>query len=60
MSGRGLPAWEQPDPTKPAAAKLPPWLEVQVLDQVGAWANILCKNGWQGWVDYNQLVTRAG
>lgn len=60
VSGRGLPAWDQPDPTKPAVATLSPWLEVQVLDQVGAWANVLCANGWQGWVDSHQLVKRAG
>ena len=60
VSGRGVPAWEQPDPTRPAAATLPPWCEVQVLDQVGTWANVLCKNGWQGWCDAGQLVKRAG
>ena len=60
VSGRGLPAWESPDPTKPAVATLPPWLEVQVLNEVGAWANVLCLNGWQGWVDARQLIKRAG
>jgi hypothetical protein len=55
-----MPAWNSPDPSQPPAATLGPWLEVQVLEQVGSWANILCSNGWQGWVDSRQLVARAG
>jgi len=60
VSGRGVPAWESPDPTKPASAQLPPWTEVQVLEQVGAWANVLLANGWQGWCDFGQLIRRTG
>src|SRR5207248_10233829 len=60
VSGRGLPAWDTPDPSKPATATLPPWIEVQVLDQSGAWAHVLCANGWQGWVDFRQLIKRTG
>jgi len=55
-----MPAWDLHDPTKPAAATLGPWLEVQVVQEVGSWANIVCSNGWQGWVDARQLVSRAG
>jgi hypothetical protein len=60
ISGRGAAAWESPDPTKPAASTLGPWLEVQVVDQVGSWANVVCGNGWEGWVDSKQLIHRTG
>ena len=59
VSGRGLPAWEQPDPTKPSAQQLAPWSEVQVIDRVGSWANILTDDGWEGWCDMHQLIARA-
>ena len=60
VNGRGTPAWEAPDPSKPAAAQLPPWTEVQMLLQEGEWANVVLADGWQGWVDADQLIKRAG
>ena len=60
VSGRGLPAWDQPDPTKASAQTLNPWSEVQVVDQIGSWANIVTVDGWEGWVDAHQLMPRAG
>ena len=60
VNGRGVPAWEAPDPSTPTAAQLAPWTEVQVLLQEGEWANVVLANGWQGWVDAGQLIRRAG
>ena len=60
VSGRGTPAWEQPDPTKPSVETLAPWREVQVIDQIGSWANIVTNDGWEGWCDVHALMPRAG
>ena len=38
--------------------RLDPGLEVQVLEQQGDWAKILCSNGWSAWVDARQLQAR--
>jgi predicted lipid-binding transport protein (Tim44 family) len=38
--------------------RLDPGLEVQVLEQHGDWAKILCSNGWSAWVDARQLQAR--
>ncbi|MCB5166733.1 hypothetical protein LG634_18040 [Streptomyces bambusae] len=55
----GLPAWEGPDvsrPTQPLDAFLP----VELLARRGAWAQILCANGWSAWVDGRLLVAVPG
>ncbi|MEU9414745.1 hypothetical protein [Streptomyces sp. NPDC051000] len=51
----GLPAWEEPDVSRPAAA-LDAFLPVQLLARRGEWAEILCANGWSAWVDGRLLV----
>ncbi|MFE2147915.1 hypothetical protein ACFXA3_40380, partial [Streptomyces sp. NPDC059456] len=51
----GLPAWEEPDVSRPAAA-LDPFLPVQLLSRRGEWGEILCANGWSAWVDGRLLV----
>lgn len=51
----GLPAWTTPDPSTPVAADLDPWLPVQVVSWYGDWAQILCANGWQAWIDGRKL-----
>jgi hypothetical protein len=38
--------------------RLDPGLEVQVLEQHGDWAKILCSNGWSAWVDSRGLQPR--
>jgi hypothetical protein len=38
--------------------RLDPGLDVQVVEQQGEWAKILCSNGWSAWVDARQLLTR--
>jgi len=35
--------------------RLDPGLEVEVLEQHGDWAKILCSNGWSAWVDSRGL-----
>lgn len=54
----GLPAWAAPDPNTAAVANLDAWLGVQVVAWQGDWAEILCANGWQAWVNGRLLVPR--
>ncbi|WP_328761851.1 hypothetical protein [Streptomyces sp. NBC_00272] len=51
----GLPAWEEPDVSRPTVA-LDPFLPVQLLTRRGEWGEILCANGWSAWVDGRLLV----
>jgi hypothetical protein len=53
---RGLPAYARPDPEATPAATLPAGLELAVVGNVGAWARIVCSNGWTAWVDARALV----
>ena len=55
----GTRAWETPDGSGPAAARLDPGLEVQVVERKDDWAKILCSNGWAAWVDGRRLVELA-
>ncbi len=48
---QGLQAWAAPDPTGAVVATLGGGLPIQVTEVRGAWANIVCSNGWTGWVD---------
>lgn len=52
----GLAAWDVPDGTRPPTATLDPGLDVQVLEQRGQWAHVVCSNGWDAWVDAGRLV----
>ncbi|MFF4899642.1 hypothetical protein [Streptomyces sp. NPDC001068] len=51
----GMPAWEAPDPGRPAVP-LDPLLPVQLVERRGDWALIGCANGWAAWVDGRYLV----
>ena len=53
---QGLRAWPTPDPNG-AVTAIPGNVELQVLTQTGAWAQVAASNGWQGWVDARLLVT---
>lgn len=55
----GLPAWQQPDGSQPPVTTLAGGLDVQLVEMRGQWANILCSNGWQGWIDGARLMARA-
>jgi hypothetical protein len=48
---QGMQAWAAPDPAGAVVATLGGGLPIQVTEVRGAWANILCSNGWTGWVD---------
>jgi hypothetical protein len=48
---QGLRAWASPDPAGPVVANLAPGLPVQVAEVRGAWARVVCSNGWVGWID---------
>ncbi|HSP65602.1 MAG TPA: SH3 domain-containing protein [Candidatus Deferrimicrobium sp.] len=56
MPADGLLAWDAPDGLRPPGVTLDPGLDVQVLDQQGEWAHIVCSNGWQAWVEAGRLV----
>ena len=48
---QGMQAWTNPDPNGPVVATLGGGLPIQVTEVRGAWARVLCSNGWTGWVD---------
>ncbi len=48
---QGLRAWGAPDPSGPVVANLAPGLPIQVVEVRGAWARVICSNGWTGWID---------
>lgn len=48
---QGLQAWAAPDPAGAVVATLGGGLPIQVTEVRGAWAHVLCSNGWRGWVD---------
>jgi hypothetical protein len=48
---QGMQAWAAPDPSGAVVATLGGGLPMQVTEVRGAWAHILCSNGWTGWVD---------
>lgn len=51
----GIPAWAAPDPNGKVVAQLQGGVQLQVLEERGAWANVLGSNGWKGWVDGRRL-----
>jgi hypothetical protein len=53
---QGMQAWAAPDPNGQVVAQLGGNLPVQVTEMRGAWARVLCSNGWTGWVDGRLLV----
>jgi hypothetical protein len=54
----GLPAWAAPDATQAPAATLDAGLPVQLAEQQGGWARIICENTWSAWVDLSKLIPR--
>ena len=48
---QGMQAWAAPDPNGAVVATLGGGLPIQVTEIRGAWARVLCSNGWTGWVD---------
>lgn len=56
----GLEARATPDPAVAPSARLDPWLEVSVVQTWGDWAQVVCANGWWGWVDGRALVAHPG
>jgi hypothetical protein len=51
VPAQGLRAWQAPDPSGPVVANLAPGLPIQVSEVRGAWARVICSNGWTGWID---------
>lgn len=54
----GLLAWVHPDPDEEPAAQLAAGVELRVVAESGAWANVVAANGWTGWVDGRLLRPR--
>jgi Bacterial SH3 domain len=48
---QGMQAWAAPDPNGAIVATLGGGLPIQITEVRGAWARVLCSNGWTGWVD---------
>ncbi len=48
---QGMQAWAAPDPNGAVVATLGGGLPIQISEVRGAWAHVLCSNGWTGWVD---------
>jgi len=48
---QGMQAWVAPDPNGAVVATLGGGLPIQITEVRGAWAHVLCSNGWTGWVD---------
>jgi Bacterial SH3 domain len=56
---QGARAWAAPDPAGPVVANLAPGLPIQVTEVRGAWARVVCSNGWTGWIDGRQIGVAA-
>lgn len=54
----GMAAWSSPDGTVQPVAQLGARTELEVVSQLGAWAEVRASNGWVGWVDGRLLVSR--
>jgi hypothetical protein len=54
----GLRAWASPDPEAPPVTELDAGVELQIIEQAGAWARVAASNGWTGWVDGRRLQAR--
>jgi CRP-like cAMP-binding protein len=54
----GLLAWVHPDPGEEPTAQLAAGVELRVVAESGAWANVVAANGWTGWVDGRALQPR--
>lgn len=51
----GMQTWERPDATLAPGPSLSAGLPVQMTEERGAWAHIVCSNGWSAWVDARLL-----
>lgn len=51
----GMRTWATADGSQPTAA-IPSGLEVELVEQQGDWAHVLCSNGWSCWVDGRELI----
>jgi hypothetical protein len=56
----GIATYPEPDAGVAPGPNATSGLDVQVLEQWGDWAKILCSNGWSAWVDGRRLLPRSG
>lgn len=47
----GIDTWTNPDANAAPSSELEGGVEMQVIRTAGAWAQVRCENGWEGWVD---------
>jgi hypothetical protein len=52
----GLSVWESPDAAAAPFGSVAAGLEVEVVEQSGAWAHVRRPGGWAGWVDGRLLI----
>jgi len=48
--------WDEPDAQRDAPHRLDPGLQVQMVQQWGTWARVVCHNEFAGWVQSAQLT----
>lgn len=58
LPAAGLSCWDAPDPNRPPVTHADGGLDVQVVEERGAWARAIFSNGWSGWVDGRLLERR--
>jgi RsiW-degrading membrane proteinase PrsW (M82 family) len=54
----GLPAWSRPNPSSALMGTIPGGAQVREVERLGAWAHVLTRDGWTGWVDGRLLVPK--
>jgi Bacterial SH3 domain len=59
VPAQGARAWAAPDPAGAVVANLAPGLPIQVTEVRGAWARVVCSNGWTGWIDGRPIGVAA-
>lgn len=55
----GTPAWAAPDARTPPVAQADGFLEVQLIESRGGWAQVVFSNGWVAWVAASALTARG-
>lgn len=55
----GAPARATADPAAPVAATLAAGLPLELVQEVGGWAQVRASNGWTGWIDARTILPGA-
>ena len=55
----GADARQQPDAAEPPVATIDGGVEVEIRSRRGDWTEVVCSNGWSGWIESRQLVLKG-